>query len=77
MTDSAVKDVQSSCPRFLNIVAFHLSPFIGSLGLEREDLVILFKPPVRSNIYLQVNIMLPLGILLEFTQIMLLPLAPK
>lgn len=58
LTNSAVKDIQSKA---ILTPGKHCSfnkyrYLIGSLCILREDLVILFKSPTRSNIFLQVNL---------------------
>ena len=47
---SKVQD--SNCSLFFLL---HSPTLTGSLRLPREDLVVLFKPPTRSNIFLQVK----------------------
>ena len=55
MTDAAVTDIQSMRQSLLYVFSLHNPTLIGSLRLQREDLVVLFKPPTRSNIFLQVK----------------------
>ena len=54
LTDSAVKDIQRKSNYFLKKKP-QMGPTAGSLGIMRENLKILFKPPIRSNIFLQVD----------------------
>ena len=55
LTDAYVKDILSTkaLPGLTHILTFFITE---SLMISREDTMILFKPPTRPNIFLQVDV---------------------
>ena len=55
LTDSAVKDIQRNSNHFMRNRHKPMVPTAGSLGILRENFKILFKRPIRPEIFLQVD----------------------